>query len=458
MERAGRRGSDGAEEVVLALVRGHAGELLRFARRFSLCADDAQDAYQRALEILVVRLRTTRIDNPLSYLRTVVRHEAFHVRIERERLLTRDEVDVDEHGAARDEDPAEHAERFERLTQTAEALSRLKPQELKALTLRAEGLSYREICSRMDWSYTRTNRCLAEGRRSLLERLRAIESGAECERWLPLLSTFADGEANAREVAELRPHLRSCSACRATLRAFHTAPRQLSAIVPPQLAVPATAVAAGVGDGIARHAEAAVQGVLERIAAVTMRLHGAVEALSGAKVAAVAASTVVVAGGGVAIEQATRRPASEQRGATAAQVASAGARTDPSLATSPIVFPAGTAVSRTPAAGALTALGTPVAEWASAERTATRSAPTGGEFLFEGPVPDPRGDPQPAQEPAPASDEPVGRRTARTTAGSSTRQTKPSPPTPPTAQAAKPPPSGTKQPGPSAEFDDGSEF
>src|SRR5688500_8444016 len=77
--RAGRR-HDGAEEVVLALVQGHAGELLRFARRFSLCADDAQDAYQRALEILVRRLRTQSVDNPLSYLRTIVRHEAYQVR------------------------------------------------------------------------------------------------------------------------------------------------------------------------------------------------------------------------------------------------------------------------------------------------------------------------------------------------------------------------------------------
>jgi len=146
--RAGRR-NDGAEEVVLALVRGHAGELLRFARRFSLCADDAQDAYQRALEILVRRLREASVDNPLSYLRTIVRHEAFQVRVERERLLQREELDVEAAaGTEPGDDPLERAERFERLAHTAEALQRLKPQELKALTLRAEGLSYREICER----------------------------------------------------------------------------------------------------------------------------------------------------------------------------------------------------------------------------------------------------------------------------------------------------------------------
>lgn len=70
---------------------------------------------------------------------------------------------------------------------------------------------------------TKTNRCLAEERRSFLERYARIESGGECERLAPLLSAFVDGEAGGAQVVELRRHLRGCPACRATVRGLHEA-------------------------------------------------------------------------------------------------------------------------------------------------------------------------------------------------------------------------------------------
>jgi RNA polymerase sigma factor (sigma-70 family) len=156
MGRSGERRRGDVEERVFALVRENAYELLRFARRFSLSEDDAQDAYQRALEILVKQVRSgAPPENTLSWLRTVVRHEACQVREERERQLSREDHDVEQqHGEAVD-DPAERVERFERLAQTAQALRGLKPQEVTALVLRAEGLTYREICDRTSWTYTR---------------------------------------------------------------------------------------------------------------------------------------------------------------------------------------------------------------------------------------------------------------------------------------------------------------
>ena len=369
---------------MLAIVRGHAGELLRFARRFSLGPDDAQDAYQRALEILVRRLRESSVDNPLSYLRTIIRHEAFQVRVERERTMTRAEVDVEERRADPAQDPAEHVERFERLTQTAEALKRLKPQELTALTLRAEGLSYREICERMGWTYTRANRCISEGRRALLTRLRAIESGAECERWLPLLSAFADGEASAREVTELRPHLRSCGACRATLRSLHQAPGRLRAIVPPELLLPAAAAAAH-GGGAGGHLEALVHGALDKLTASALRFQGALDALPGAKVAAVAASTVAVAGGGAAIEHAAKTPRAADRPAPVEQRAE-GATTGDAASVVTISQPAGgPATAGQPSAGAgllATAPASTGPEWPRGG-AGSRDAAAGGEFGFE---------------------------------------------------------------------------
>jgi hypothetical protein len=111
-------------------------------------------------------------------------------------------------------------------------MSRLKPQELRCLLLRAEGYSYKQICDETGFSYTKVNRCVNEGRKAFLDRVAGIESGAECERMAPLLSRLADGEATVEDMAVLRPHLRSCLACRATLREFREAPARAAAYLP----------------------------------------------------------------------------------------------------------------------------------------------------------------------------------------------------------------------------------
>ncbi len=309
MQSRARR-QDSVEDETLRLVQQHAGELLRFARRFSHCADDAHDAYQRTVEILVRRMRSDPPAQPLAWLRTVLRHEALAIRAERDRLLSRSESDLDRQRDRLVEDPAERAVGFERLRHTAEALRALKPQEVTALALRAEGLSYREICARTGWTYTRTNRAVTEGRRALRERLEAIESGADCARWLPLLSALADGEAMPADLSELRPHLRGCPACRATLRDFHAMPARVRALVPP-----AVAAGGGASHGPLLHqAGAALQALVERAGLLVARAQSSFEATPAAKLAAVAASTAALAGGGVALEQAARAPDGSHRG------------------------------------------------------------------------------------------------------------------------------------------------
>ena len=127
----------------------------------------------------------------------------------------------------------ERAERFERLRLGAEAMAGLKPQEIRCLLLRAEGLSYQEICDATGFSYTKVNRCMTEGRRAFLKRVAGIESGAECERLAPLISKVADGEAIGRRDAPVRPHLKGCLACKATLREYRATPSRLAGLVPP---------------------------------------------------------------------------------------------------------------------------------------------------------------------------------------------------------------------------------
>jgi RNA polymerase sigma factor (sigma-70 family) len=149
----------------------HEAALRRTARRFSLCEDDADDALQRALEIL---LRKAPSEDPRELVRwtqTVVRHEALAVRRERERILSGPAAAVPEPGRedwtalipSDSAGPAERAERSEAIARSREALQSLKPQELRALTLLAEGYSYVEIGEITGFSPTNACRCPAEG-------------------------------------------------------------------------------------------------------------------------------------------------------------------------------------------------------------------------------------------------------------------------------------------------------
>ena len=150
----------------MALVARHSASVLASARRYAATPEDAEDAYQRSLEILLTKAPTVREQELLAWLRTVVKHEAFALRRQRDRLtpVSGDGEPVERLTQATA--PHEQAERYERLRQGAEALRRLKPQEVRCLVLKAEGYSYEEICDLTGWTYTKVNRCLTEGRRS----------------------------------------------------------------------------------------------------------------------------------------------------------------------------------------------------------------------------------------------------------------------------------------------------
>ena len=71
-----------------------------------------------------------------------------------------------------------------------------------------------------------------------------LETGAECERLAPTLVALASGTATSEALLELRPHLRNCAACRATVRQLHASRlRRLTAFLPfGALVAPARAV------------------------------------------------------------------------------------------------------------------------------------------------------------------------------------------------------------------------
>ena len=73
-EEAGDVDRQRGEALVLELVGSHADSLLRVAGRYSLCPDDAHDAYQRGLEILMRHAARLDADRAGGWLHTVVNH------------------------------------------------------------------------------------------------------------------------------------------------------------------------------------------------------------------------------------------------------------------------------------------------------------------------------------------------------------------------------------------------
>jgi RNA polymerase sigma factor (sigma-70 family) len=150
--------------------------LRRTARRYSLCTDDAEDAYQRAIVILLTKPRPADLRQLAAWMQVVTRREALAVRRSRERLLSpRDSDQEDPVGriVCDQPGPLERLERREHVADSVGLLLELKPQERLALFLQGQGYSYAEIQRLCGWTYTKVNRCLAEGR----ERLRELGGG-----------------------------------------------------------------------------------------------------------------------------------------------------------------------------------------------------------------------------------------------------------------------------------------
>ncbi len=223
-----------------ALIDSHDAVFRRTARRYSICADDAEDAYQRALEILLTKAPSIEGDSLVRWMQTVTKREALAVRRQRERLLGtprppgEDDADRDPLDFIPSESPGpnDRLARRERVARSGEALRALKPQEVRALTLKAQGYSYAEIGEMTGWSYTKINRCVAEGRKRFLQAFADIEQGRRCEELAAALSALADGEAANGATDAVEFHLRSCAACRAKLRAYRAVPGKVFDLLP----------------------------------------------------------------------------------------------------------------------------------------------------------------------------------------------------------------------------------
>ena len=198
-------------ERVATIVARHGDLLLRVARHYALCADDAHDAVQRALEIYMRRVDSLDPATELAWIKVVVKHESLAVRRSRAGVASED-VDLDAVPAVAQRSVEERFESSERVERSAEVMRRLKRDEARALMLKAEGLSYNEIGERLGWTYTKVNRCITEGRRRFMRLYEELETGVECERLAPTLQAARAGQR------------RPASRCSSSARTCATAP------------------------------------------------------------------------------------------------------------------------------------------------------------------------------------------------------------------------------------------
>lgn len=239
--KAAKAGADEARKrAAVEVVTRYEPALRRTAQRYSLCADDAEDAFQRAMEILLTKAPTTDPRELIRWTQTVTKHEALAVRRSREQTMGRsapaprdgEPVDWVALIPAEGAGPDERAEQRETTARNREAMRALKPAERRALSLLAGGCSYAEIARITGFSATKVNRCIAEGRERFRRVLAGSEDGSRCNELRPLLSALCDGELSPEQASAMRDHLQACGPCRAAIRSYRAAPRTIAALAP----------------------------------------------------------------------------------------------------------------------------------------------------------------------------------------------------------------------------------
>lgn len=209
--------------------------LVRYAARFTRSLHDAEDAYQRTMEIALLRAPTTEEPRFTAWLHTVLRNEALAVARARRRETPGHGEDVALTAAealTATGGPEASAEWRERYRAVQDALSGLTESQRVCLMLQSAGASYERIADVTGYSRRKVERSVLEGRAALYRWEVRLASGAVCERLDPLIDKASRGEATAAERRKVARHVRHCNPCRALLRSRRESTDWLASLVP----------------------------------------------------------------------------------------------------------------------------------------------------------------------------------------------------------------------------------
>jgi RNA polymerase sigma factor (sigma-70 family) len=165
-----RRRDSEVRELAARLYREKRSHLLRIARCNTGSAAVAEEALQEAFISFLRSFDPGSGAPPLAWFTTTLKRECW-ARERAEKLDRRVSADAgredSELGTLLESIPAPGRSLEERIADRDQArrqLARLKPDERTSLGLLAAGFSYKEIAARRGWTYTKTNRCVSEGR------------------------------------------------------------------------------------------------------------------------------------------------------------------------------------------------------------------------------------------------------------------------------------------------------
>ena len=147
------------------LAREQRATLLAFARTRARTREDAEDAVQQALTIALRVRERIHTATAVAYVGVIARHEASRLRAEAERHRSLDQPLAATGPACLGDALADPRQvDLDELVDLLGALREAKPDHARALMARALGWRYREIAEAFGWTYTKTNRCVTEGR------------------------------------------------------------------------------------------------------------------------------------------------------------------------------------------------------------------------------------------------------------------------------------------------------
>ena len=159
------------------LVRAQRPALVAVARRRAGTREAAEDAVQEALTIAFRNRERIRPETALGYIHVIARHEAGRLRRRTVPTVSLDAPTpsgISRHELVADRRAVDHDAVLDALA----ALPEIKRDQARALAARMLGWRYMEIADAFGWSYTKTNRCVTEGRAAIRKALGADEPPA----------------------------------------------------------------------------------------------------------------------------------------------------------------------------------------------------------------------------------------------------------------------------------------
>jgi RNA polymerase sigma factor (sigma-70 family) len=229
----GETDADARRRLCLAAMAGAPG-LLRYAARFAPSLEDAEDAYQRGMEVALTKGPVGPPEEFLAWLHVVIRNEATTLARRRGRETPAGDdivTAVDQRGSEARE-PSAVAEWRDRYRTLQDAMTSLTEAERVCLLLRTAGVSRAEIGTMTGYTDRKVERSIVKARKRLHAWHLDLAKGERCVKLQEALERVADREADSRERKAVSKHVRHCGHCRATLRARRQTNAGITVLVP----------------------------------------------------------------------------------------------------------------------------------------------------------------------------------------------------------------------------------